>query len=220
MKPMITAHSGCSGTPANSMEYIEKACSFPIEALELDIRRHSDGELLLTHDPIADLPLVRLEDAFACLHDKNIAINCDLKEYELEADILAAADRNGISRNRIIFTGSVTQARTFLKNCSDACVMINPEELIPDFYAVFPGSKEITMQQLLELCRESGYLTINIDFRVMDDALFEMCKDAGVSVSAWTADNEEDIRRLYQKGVKNITTNYPELALKIMDAEE
>ena len=43
MKPMITAHSGCSGTPANSMEYIEKACQLPIAALELDIRCRFGG---------------------------------------------------------------------------------------------------------------------------------------------------------------------------------
>lgn len=220
MKPMITAHSGCSGTPANSMEYIEKACAFPIAALELDIRRHPGGELLLTHDPIGDAPLVRLEEAFAYLHDKDIQINCDLKEYDLEADILRAAERNGISRDRIIFTGSVTQARTFLKACKDVCVMINPEELIPAFYADIRSDKEQTMQLLLDACGESGYSVINIDFRVMDAELYAMCADAGIAVSAWTADREEDIQKLFEKQVLNITTNYPELALEIVSSRD
>lgn len=216
MKPMITAHSGCSGTPANSMEYIEKACAFPIAALELDIRRHPGGELLLTHDPIADAPLVRLEDAFAYLRDKDIRINCDLKEYDLEAGILAAAERNGIARNRIIFTGSVTGARNFMQRCRDVCVMINPEELLPSFYADIRTNKVQTMQALLDVCRESGYSVINIDFRVMDEEPFRMCAGAGISVSAWTADREEDIRHLFDKQVLNITTNYPELAIEII----
>ena len=218
MKPMITAHSGCSGTPANSMEYIEKACTLPIAALELDIRRHPGGELLLTHDPIADAPLVRLEDAFAYLRDKDICINCDLKEYGLEADIMEAAQRCGVARDRIIFTGSVTNARTFLQENKDACVMINPEELIPAFYADIRSAKEQTMQPLLAVCKESGYSVINIDFRVMDDALYKMCMEAGIVVSAWTADREEDIRCLCEKKVLNITTNQPELALEIISA--
>lgn len=216
MKPMITAHSGCSGTPANSMEYIQKACSLPIAALELDIRRHPGGELLLTHDPIADIPLVRLEDAFAYLRDKDIQINCDLKEYNLEEDILDAAARNGIARDRIIFTGSVTAARTFLQNCKDVCVMINPEELLPTFYTDIRTDKIQAMQELLRVCKASGYSVINIDFRVMDDELFRMCAGAGIAVSAWTADREEDIRHLFEKQVLNITTNHPELALQII----
>lgn len=216
MKTMITAHSGCSGTPANSMEYIQKACALPIDVLELDIRKHPDGTLLLTHDPIADAPLVHLDDAFAYLSDKNIRINCDLKEYHLEQDVLDAAERGGVARDRIIFTGSVTQAQTFLQNHSDVCVMINPEELIPSFYTDIRQEKEASMRALLNVCKESGYSTININFRVMDDALFQMCADAGIRVSAWTADQREDILYLSQKQVLNITTNHPELALKII----
>lgn len=218
MKPMITAHSGCSGTPANSMEYIEKACSLPIAALEIDIRRRPGGELLLTHDPIADVPLVRLEDAFAYLQDKQIQINCDLKEYELEDGILEAAERNGIARDRIIFTGSVTRARTFMQSCKDVCVMINPEELFPAFYTDIRVKKNETMHVMLDVCKESGYSAINIDFRVMDDELYRMCADAGIAVSAWTADREEDMRDLCEKQVVNITTNHPELALEIISS--
>lgn len=216
MKPMITAHSGCSGTPANSMEYIEKASSMPITALEIDIRRHPNGDLLLTHDPIADAPLVRIDDAFAYLADRQISINCDLKEYGLEEDILDAAQRSGIARDRIIFTGSVTRAKTFMQDHKDVCVMINPEELIPTFYADIRSDREPTMCRLLDICRESGYTAINIDFRVMDDALFRRCADAGMAVSVWTADKEEDIRALAEKQVLNITTNHPETAMNII----
>ena len=216
MKPMITAHSGCSGMPANSMEYIKKAAALPIAALELDIRRHPDGDLLLTHDPISDAPLVRLDDAFAYLSDKDIRINCDLKEYNLEAAVLEAAERNGVARDRIIFTGSVTQAKTFLRDNKDVCVMINPEELIPSFYTDIRSEKESTMQTLLDICQGSGYSTININFRVMDDVLFGMCTDAGITVSAWTADQKADIQSLFEKQVLNITTNHPELALEII----
>lgn len=216
MKPMITAHSGCSGTPANSMEYIVKACTFPIAALELDIRRHPGGELLLTHDPIADAPLVPLKEAFAYLSDKDIKINCDLKEYDLEADILAAAERSGIARDRIIFTGSVTEAKSFMQRFKDVCVMINPEELLPSFYADIRTEKEKSMQALLAICKECGYSVINIDFRVMDDELYRMCADAQIAVSAWTADRGEDIRHLFEKQVLNITTNNPDIALEII----
>ena len=105
---MITAHSGCDGTQPNSMEYISFAAGQPIDALEVDVRRAKDGQLLLTHDPIGDKPLVTLDEAFRFLADRKIMINCDLKEYGLEDDILESAEKYGIGKERIIFTGAVS----------------------------------------------------------------------------------------------------------------
>ena len=47
----ITAHTGCEGTPWNSIEHIEAALSSGAETVEIDIQ--NDGELLyLSHDPV------------------------------------------------------------------------------------------------------------------------------------------------------------------------
>ena len=58
----ITAHSGCDGTPDNSLAS-EGNC------LEADIRRNRDGELILSHDETAE-EAVRLGQVFELLKEK------------------------------------------------------------------------------------------------------------------------------------------------------
>ena len=197
---MITAHSGCNGTRMNTMEYLEVASSLPIDALEIDIRRSKDGRLLLTHDPIREQPLLTLDEAFEFLLEKSVVINCDLKEYGLEEAVLECADKYGI-RNRIIFTGSVTDCMNFMKNHSDVQVFINAEELVPDIH------KKTGPDMLISRCKYAGYQVINIDYRICDDRLLNGCKRAGIGLSVWTVDDIEMIKRLRAIGVVNLTTN-------------
>ena len=182
------------------MEYLEFASSLPIDALEIDIRRSKDGRLLLTHDPIRKRQLLTLDEAFAFLAGRNIAINCDLKEYGLEEDVLECADKYGI-RNRIIFTGSVTDCMNFKKNHSDVQVFINAEELVPNFH------KKTSPDMLINRCKHAGYQVINIDYRICDDRLVNGCKQAGIGLSVWTVDDIEMIKRLRAIGVVNLATN-------------
>ena len=46
----ITAHSGCDGTPDNSMEFVRYALGSEGDCLEVDIRRNRNEELILSHD--------------------------------------------------------------------------------------------------------------------------------------------------------------------------
>ena len=49
----ITAHTGCEGTPWNSVEHIEAALASGAEVVEIDIQ--NDGErLYLSHDALED----------------------------------------------------------------------------------------------------------------------------------------------------------------------
>jgi glycerophosphoryl diester phosphodiesterase len=48
--------------------------------------------------------------------------------------------------------------------------------------------------------------------QVMDQAT-----RSGLSVHPWTADEEPEIRRLLSLGVASVTTNAPEIALRIRD---
>ena len=208
---LITAHSGCEQTEMNSMEYIRLASSLPIYALELDVRRAADGTLLLTHDPIGEKALIPLAEALDFLASKDISINFDLKEYGLEEDILRLTKEKQISGNRVIFTGSVTDSMHFVKRYPGITVFINPEELIPDFYESLgtPGSKPEFFSRLIALCREAGYDTVNVDYRILDEEAFSMLDRSGIRISAWTVDNPEEMRRMEAAGVVYLTTNRP-----------
>lgn len=195
---MITAHSGCDGTAMNTMEYISHAASLPIDALEIDIRRGKTGGLVLTHDPVGLKPLVTLEEAFSFLADKKVMINCDLKEYGLEDDLLSCAKAFGVE-DRIILTGSVTDCMNFHRKHPDVKVFINAEELVQKFYT------DSGKKKLIERCHQAGYNVINIDYHACDIGFIKSCRDAGIGLSLWTVDDPAEQKIFLEE--YNITTN-------------
>lgn len=53
--PDIIGHRGAAGLePANTLAAIETALEYDVDGVELDVRRTSDGTLVLFHDPLLD----------------------------------------------------------------------------------------------------------------------------------------------------------------------
>ena len=203
MKVKITAHSGCDGYATNSEEYILHALSLPISALEVDVRRNLDGSLILTHNPLEhEQDYLTLREAFGLLRTVNVCINCDLKEKGLEHDVLNLARESGINRERIIFTGTLTDWRD--EELSEF-VWLNPEEVIRDFYEGNNDPERVILE-----AAEHHYPAVNIDYRYVDDKLLRQAERYGVGVSLWTVDDVQALtENLYVPPIINITTNYP-----------
>ncbi len=227
----ITAHSGCEGTAMNSMEYLQLALQLPIDFIEIDVRRAEDGRLILTHDRAEDQLLITLEDAFRMILPGQPGVNCDLKEYGLEEDVLRCAEKCGLTAGRFLFTGSVTDCRHFKERHPDVTVHINPEELVPDFYdrmkalrnnnpadagGISGGAREEALEELLKACHESGYDTINVNYRVCDREMLRRCREEKIALSVWTVDDPEDMRSMINLGVSGITTNYPSRLTEVL----
>lgn len=234
---MITAHSGCEGTAPNSREFLLHALTTGADALEIDIRRSPDGILILSHDSVGqDTAFITLEEAFGIVRDSEMQINCDLKTYHLEEDVLKTAAAAGIAKERLIFTGSVTDCMHVMQSMrtgeelSGIRIFINAEELIPGFYDPFlayrraqaetPTEKMLAearaaFRQLTERCLLAGMDVININYRVCTDDLFRLCRESGIGLSVWTVDQAEDMSRMMREGVMNLTTREPSGALKI-----
>ena len=186
---MITAHSGCDNLPANSEEYIRHACSLPVDALEVDVRRSSDGSLILTHNPPeTGQEYITLTRAFDIIRDTDIVINCDLKEKYLEHDVLTAAKTSRIESERIIFTGTLTDWRQKIPN-----VWVNAEEISRDF-----------SEDVIILAESYGYEVMNIDYHLWDKNIMER---HNIKYSLWTIDDPREM--IYSPCIINITTNYP-----------
>ena len=50
MLPYITAHSGCEGTPDNSLESVRAGVDLGADFVEVDVRLDPEGTPRLTHD--------------------------------------------------------------------------------------------------------------------------------------------------------------------------
>ena len=65
---MITAHTGCLGTKANSLDSLRAALESGANAVEFDVRFQTDGTPVLSHDAVQDYgKSPRLADALRSL---------------------------------------------------------------------------------------------------------------------------------------------------------
>jgi glycerophosphoryl diester phosphodiesterase len=63
--------------------------------------------------------------------------------------------------------------------------------------------------------REVGATDLGMEFRVIDAAVVAAARAAGIRLSAWTVNEEPDIRRMLDLGVDIIMSDRPDLGLKV-----
>ncbi len=227
-KIMITAHSGCEGTPDNSLASIETGIALGADCVEIDIRADHAGKLWLTHDRPQDYAdLVPLEEAFALIRKSGIAVNCDLKEYGALLPTLELADKYDISKDQLIFSGSVDT--TLLEEKPEIArrsrIFLNSEELTRDLTkAELPEREEQTVYLLenaalaAERLHALGAAALNAPYKHMPDALIDAMRARDVALSLWTLNEEPALREFMAKDLLNITTRMPSLALTVRNA--
>ena len=227
-KIMITAHSGCEGTPDNSMASIEKGIALGADCVEIDIRMDAQGRLWLAHDlPAFFDDLTPLCDAFALIGKSGVAVNCDLKEYGALLPVLALAEEYGIGPERLIFSGSVDTA--LLENepgiARRARIFLNSEELVRDLMKTDPPDR---IGQTAFMLTHAGHVAdrlhtlraeaLNVPYKHMSDELIVKLRALNVALSLWTINDEKILKEFMKKEVLNITTRNTSIALRVRAA--
>ncbi len=203
---MITAHAGAEDTQPNSITSIRQAIETGCEAMEVDVRCHQET-LVLSHNPVADnqKDVVTLEQCFSMLAAvTKMRINCDMKETGLVKAVVELARKWGLA-SRLIFTGSLDEKdmRAFPERPEAFWNIAIQREPAP-----FVSARKLSCEY------------VNLDKCHVTDELLIAARENGMKVSAWTADDEEEIKALLRMGVHNITTNYPILAMALREAME
>ncbi|MBQ6466034.1 MAG: glycerophosphodiester phosphodiesterase [Oscillospiraceae bacterium] len=216
---ILTAHSGADGFPDNSLAFVRHALASGADALEIDVRRASDGSLRLGHDA-ADEGLPTLAEVFALLAAApGMRVNCDLKERGLESAVCALAREHGLA-GRVILTGSADPAlwaaSPELRETAE--LWLNLEEAVPGVYERRDWSLPLlleTAERALAVCRRCGLDTLNLNYRLALPPFAERLAAEGVKLSVWTVDGEADIQRFLDAGVYALTTRKLRTALRL-----
>lgn len=211
----ITAHSGCDGTPDNSMEFVKYALASEGNCLEADIRRNKEGELILSHDETTE-ETVKLGQVFELLKEKpEKKINCDLKTPGLEVPVYQLAKEYGVD-GQLIYSGAVSSffMKVRMEKYPEVRVYWNIENLILESDL----GRNICMKQMEQAFHTAVLYSaqcINMEYHMFTDEVMELLKSMGLGGSAWTVNDPEDIRELMKKGITNITTRSLKTALAI-----
>ena len=201
-KTVITAHSGCEKTPDNSREHILAAIDSGAEMIEVDVRRADNGVLYLSHDVPDDIGIrPTLRDLFELIGpEENMRMNLDAKTEGLVEPVMALAKEYGLT-GRIIFTGSCNSDRLLAKSLgADVWRSMWQGDSVPDG---------------IRASKEDGSPYLNVHYSMITEEYDRELRKIGAGFSAWTVNDEENIRRFLKMGISNITTRTPRLALRL-----
>jgi glycerophosphoryl diester phosphodiesterase len=211
-KIYVTAHAGCMNTKMDSLESIIAGINAGANIVEVDIRFMNNCIPILSHDKLKIRKhIIRLEEALKIVKEfNNIKINLDIKEIEGIIYLKELLYKTGMN-NRVFLTGiSYDLVGQVLEKPID----------IPYFLNIDPNlfnrtNKDYIIEQI-KMINNMDVLGINIDYHFVTPKLVEDIHNINKKLSVWTVDNFDDIYRMIEYGVDNITTNKVDMVAEIL----
>lgn len=200
----LTAHSGSDGTPENSRLFIEIMSELSVPAVEVDVRK-KDGMLYLSHDPVDNIgECLTLREAFQLIAESpSLWVNCDLKEAQLEDEVVALAEHYHI-KERLILSGTV-ELSALPSTFNKQNLYYNPENWIADFYTSWPLNEE-KLNELIIYCKEKGIKVLNIHYKLATESLVKRLNTESIGLSVWTVNDYQTIQYFKSNHVHNVTS--------------
>ena len=243
-QPHATWIVGHRGAPQrareNTLDSLDFAESFGVDAVEIDVRLTRDGEAVLFHDEDVVLGSQRIPvRTFTAREIEKLVIPSELGEYRIPR-LEQVFHRYGPKQRYVVEVKSGpgmphgTMARRIAKLAS--AFGVAGRCLVASFDAEF-------LKRMRETDRDAA-LSFIFDHAValpapgqpaplfppvdaiaprrdlVTPALLQQAAAAGLSVHPWTVDEPDEVRRLLAAGVASITTNAPEAALEIRDGTD
>ncbi len=234
--PLVIAHRGASSdAPGNTPAAFEAAIALGVDAVELDVRRTSDGVLVVHHNasrrgvPVAMLTysaLVRLSrheppvlDTVLDLCAGRVAVDVEIKEPGYEAEVIEKASRR-FSRQQLLYTSfeeSVIGTVRGLDPNAHCGLLLGPGRLrsraqryeaLPFDLAERSGADALVVHQWLAPLRGRSR-------RGPGTGLLAEARARGFPMLVWTVNGPQRLRAYLADGrVAGIITDLPGLALE------
>jgi len=208
--------------PENTLRSFKKALKMGVDAVELDVRKTKDNQLVVIHDAdvkkttdgkglVNELTLEEikgfsaekgekiptLKEALDFL-DKKVKILIELKEAGAEEQVLATVRENGLQKNVIIVS--------FLEDA-----LRKVRELDKDIATGLIYSKHKNpLKAALEL--KAQYLVAF--YRFTHTANVQKAHENGLKVVVWTVNTPEEVAEMAKKGVDGIASDKPDILMQ------
>lgn len=232
----IYAHRGARGhAPENTLLAFSLAFELGADAIEFDVQRSSEGQLVVIHDDTVDrttdgrgyvreTPFVKLRElnagvrwntpqhiptlaeTLALVEARGGAMNLELKASSRE-DALATA---AIIESALAERSELLRSRILLSSFElDAVAWLKsrlPWLRVGALFTGAQGRNEDMVSRALDLDAEA----IHPNIRLVQPDLLERAHVFGLRVNVWTANRRPTIRRLLALGVDGIFSDAPE----------
>jgi glycerophosphoryl diester phosphodiesterase len=231
---LVIGHKGVPTTEReNSVASFTRARTLGIDGVELDVRRASDGQLAVWHDPVLpdgrrllDTPWAEVAgavDELAAVLDACTGlelVNIEVKNWPYDDDFdetLGVADdvaqilaaRPGPERARFVVScfhrPTVDRLRVVL------------DELAPEVAVAWLLWNVDDPEQVVTAAADSSYAAIHPHFTAITPELIDQAHAAKLAVNCWTCNDLERIKALAELGTDGIITDVPEAARAALD---
>ncbi len=204
--------------PENTIASFRKALEIGVDAVELDVRKTKDDQLVVIHDAdvkrttdgkglVGELTLKEikgfsaggekiptLEEALDFL-DKKVKVFVELKEVGFEGQVLSMVHDKGVEKNVVIVS--------FLE---DALKKVRDLDKDIETGLIYAKHKN-PLKAALEL--KANYLVAF--YRFVHTANVEKAHENGLKVIAWTINSPAEVEQYAMKGVDGITSDKPDI---------
>lgn len=216
---LVLAHRGASLDAAeNTPEAFALADRMGADGVELDVRRSTDGRLLVAHDPLPDdlgeaSGLVTLAEALDACGDRML-VNVEIKNSRHDADHDPTMSMVAPVIDELRRRGSNARHRWLISSFSWSTVAAC-REIAPDiatgcltFRPVDPAT--------LERLAQAGHAALHPHVDQVDETLVSSCHRSGLAVNAWTCNDPDRLVELARLGVDGVCTDVPDVALSAL----
>jgi len=206
----ITAHTGCMGTKANSIESMQKGIDNGANIIEFDVNFNEENMPVLSHDqPKGDE--LSLNEAFDFLaRNEFVKANVDMKSVDNMTAVRNIAIEKGVM-DQIFFTGINSSFVEAVKNnCNDIDYYLN----------VAVDKKKNTdpkyLESLVAQVKDAGAIGINFNYKNASKKLVDYFHENDLLVSIWTVNRKMNMYKVLLMAPDNITTKKPDKLSEII----
>lgn len=236
--PVRVAHRGASAHyPENTPLAFRKAIEQGVDALEIDVHRTADDELVIIHDATLDRttngagrvrdhslaqirqfdaglgePIPTLAEVIQLARETHVHLCVEIKGAT-ETEELAIAD----SCVHLLAAADFLH-QAILTSFSPAA-LLRVKVLQPRAATMLdptPQDGSLTPRQICEQTLGAGANSLSYDFRFLTQAIVDECQLAGLALWPWAPDEPADIRRLIKLGVPGLMTNRPDVLNRVV----
>ncbi len=220
----VIAHRGASRAEAeNTLAAFRRAGEMGAQAVELDVRRTSDGVLVVHHNPhLADQRLIAATAAAelpetiptlgaaldACA---GMWVNVEIKNDPGEPDFDPSESIADETVAHLVARGEDPRwlISCFRMETVDRCRALAPQIRTAWLCSEVPDGTP-------QLLASKGHAALHPWVHALDRDTIDRCHSAGVQVNTWTCDDPGRMAELVEWGVDGICTNVPDVALQVV----
>lgn len=235
--PLVVAHRGfADGVPENTLEAFEKAAALGADILETDVHGSLDAHAIVAHDPdlsrVASLPQAIATLTLDDIREVDLGgakmptLVEALEEFPHHRFSIDVKDDRAIEPTVRAIKAARAQERVMLASFSPSRLEAVSAQL--PGAAIAGTAKQVGPAWLSHLVSRQSTVSralAGVDalfippraygMTLLTPRFIEMVNKAGVSLGAWTINDESEMARYWSSGVRAIVTDRSDLALAV-----